>query len=70
MVLIIISLYEDKSIDLPKFAARFGISKRMIEKDISFLRRKGLIVFEGAPKTGKYVLTQKGKNMFLDLAKL
>ncbi len=50
MVLIILSLYEDKSIDLPKLAAQFEISKRMIEKGISFLRKEGLIIFEGPPR--------------------
>ena len=70
MVLIILSISEDKSIDLSKLAAQFRISKRMIEKDIGFLRREGLIVFEGAPKTGRYVLTEKGKNMLSDASKL
>jgi ATP-dependent DNA helicase RecG len=65
MVDIILSLYEGRSIDLPKLATQYGISKRMIEKDISFLRREGLIVFEGAPKTGKYTLTEKGKKVIL-----
>ena len=69
MVDMILSLYEGSSIDLPKLAAQYGISKRMIEKDISFLRRRELIVFEGAPKTGKYTLTNMGENVIISILK-
>jgi ATP-dependent DNA helicase RecG len=39
----------------------FSISGATVERDISLLRRLGLIRFEGAPKKGRYVLTEKGK---------
>jgi ATP-dependent DNA helicase RecG len=48
----------------------FSISTATAERDLALLRRLGLIVFEGAPKTGRYVLTDKGKNMLSDASKL
>jgi len=38
----------------------FGWSRRTLERDIATLKDKGLIKFWGAPKTGGYVLTEKG----------
>jgi ATP-dependent DNA helicase RecG len=40
----------------------FHISDATVERDISLLRRLGIIRFEGAPKKGRYVLTEKGKS--------
>jgi ATP-dependent DNA helicase RecG len=40
----------------------FRISDSTVERDISLLRRLGIIRFEGAPKKGRYVLTEKGKS--------
>ena len=40
----------------------FHISDATVERDISLLRRLGIIIFEGAPKKGRYVLTEKGKS--------
>lgn len=38
----------------------FTISTATAERDLSLLRDSNLIIFEGAAKTGKYVLTEKG----------
>jgi len=40
-----------------------GIPKRTLERDIALLKDKGFVEFEGAPKTGRYVLTEKGKKI-------
>ena len=63
MIEILLSLYENRLIDLSELALHYGMSKRTIEKDISFLRRKGFIIFHGPRKTGRYVLTDKGKEI-------
>lgn len=39
----------------------FRISAATVERDISFLRGLGIIRFEGAPKKGRYVLTENGR---------
>ncbi|MCD6578954.1 hypothetical protein J7L48_05720 [bacterium] len=46
--------------DIEKF---FNISKATAERDISLLKKLELIDFKGAPKIGKYILTQKGKKL-------
>jgi hypothetical protein len=40
----------------------FGVSAATVERDISLLRRFDLIRFEGAPRKGRYVLTDRGKS--------
>ena len=40
----------------------FGVSAATVERDISLLRRFDLIRFEGAPRKGRYVLTERGKS--------
>ncbi len=64
MIEILLSLNQNRLIDLSELAIQYGLSKRTIEKDISFLRKKGVIIFQGPPKTGRYVLTDKGKKLF------
>lgn len=39
----------------------FRLSASTVERDISLLRRLGITRFEGAPKKGRYVLTENGK---------
>jgi len=52
-----------------QLAAISGISKRTIERDISLLKRKNILTFVGAPKTGGYTLTEKGKKMIEEMRK-
>jgi Mn-dependent DtxR family transcriptional regulator len=44
------------------FQALFSVSAATVERDTSFLRRLGIITFEGAPKKGRYVLTENGRS--------
>lgn len=48
-------------------AESFEVSERTIDNDIKFLRGLELIEFIGAKKTGRYVLTEKGKKMIDNL---
>jgi ATP-dependent DNA helicase RecG len=41
----------------------FNISTATAERDLMILKNLGLIIFKGAPKTGKYILTDKGKEI-------
>jgi len=41
----------------------FNISTATAERDLSILKRLNLIVFDGAPKTGGYILTNNGKKI-------
>lgn len=40
------------------------ISTATAERDITLLKKIGIIKFEGSKKTGRYVLTDKGKKLF------
>ena len=46
----------------------FNISTATAERDLSLLRDSTLIIFEGAAKTGKYVLTEKGITIIKDVS--
>ena len=45
------------------FAKKEGISLRTIENYIRFLKDNNLIYFEGAPRTGRYKVTDKYKKL-------
>jgi predicted DNA-binding transcriptional regulator YafY len=40
----------------------FRVSASTVERDISLLRTLGIMRFEGAPKKGRYVLTENGRS--------
>ncbi|MCJ7790356.1 MAG: AAA family ATPase, partial [Candidatus Atribacteria bacterium] len=46
----------------------FNISTATAERDLIILKKLGLIIFKGAPKTGKYILTDKGKEIISNIA--
>lgn len=50
-----------------QIAGKFEITTRAVAKDIKFLRDQGIIKFVRAPKTGKYVLTERGVKLISDL---
>ena len=58
------TLHSGSNISVVELADVFGVTTRVIEKDIKFLKSIGLIEFQGPRKTGKYVLTEKGKKLF------
>jgi ATP-dependent DNA helicase RecG len=47
----------------------FSISTATAERDLSILKRMNIVVFEGTPKTGRYMLTKKGRKIIEDVAK-
>ncbi|MCU0645744.1 MAG: helix-turn-helix domain-containing protein [bacterium] len=52
----------------PELEKIFAISTATAERDLSLLRDSNLIIFEGAAKTGKYVLTEKGITIIKDMS--
>jgi ATP-dependent DNA helicase RecG len=52
-----------KSIRRPDVERLFNISTATAERDLSILKRLNLIIFDGAPKTGGYILTNKGRKI-------
>ena len=52
-----------KSIRRSDMERLFNISTATAERDLSILKRLNLIIFEGAHKTGRYILTNKGKKI-------
>ena len=54
-------LYEQGFITVEIIKRLLKLSRRTTLRDISLLKKMGVIEFVGARKTGKYVLTEKGK---------
>ena len=69
MVKILEILYQGEFLRDDQVAGKFKVTTRTIENDIGFLKQHELIAFEGAPKTGKYVLTEKGKTLIKEMSK-
>ncbi len=63
---VIKALYREQ-LNISQLAVMTGIPKRTLERDIALLKDNGFTEFEGAPKTGRYVLTEKGKKMIEEL---
>ena len=63
---VIKALYREQ-LNISQLTVMTGIPKRTLERDIALLKDKGFTEFEGAPKTGRYVLTEKGKKMVEEL---
>ena len=63
----LILLVQKGYIRRPEMEEAFKISFATAQRDIAVLKKIGLIRFEGAPKTGRYVLTEKGKKMMEEL---
>lgn len=58
-----VKIYEQRSIKRKEMEQLFTISTATAERDIAMLKEAGFLRFVGAPKTGNYVLTDKGKKM-------
>jgi ATP-dependent DNA helicase RecG len=68
MVKMLEILHRGNKIDA-QVAEGLGAKRRTFAYDIEFLRGEGLIEFIGAPKTGRYALTEKGNKMISELRK-
>ena len=66
MVKMLEILHRGNKIDA-QVAEILGVKRRTFAYDIEFLRGEGLIEFIGAPKTGRYALTEKGNKMISEL---
>jgi ATP-dependent DNA helicase RecG len=59
-ILIILDLInKNENVSGEQFAEKFALSDRMIDKDLAFLKKIGLIVYEGSKKSGNYRVTDK-----------
>lgn len=52
-------IWQQGGATLPELRDQFKISRETVQRDMAFLRKANLIRFEGAPKTGRYVLTEQ-----------
>ena len=46
------------------WSERLGVSEKTIKRDLKLLRDANLIIFQGPDKTGQYVLTETGQQLF------
>ena len=57
------SIDREEEFSVMSFAKREGITLRTTANYIKFLKDNNLIYFEGAPKTGRYKVTEKYKKL-------
>ena len=63
MVDMIIKLASEKPLMVQDAAKEYKVSVRTIYEDLRQLDEWGIVKFEGPPKTGRHVLTEKGKKL-------
>lgn len=61
---ILLKLAMNKIFSVKNLADKNEVSVRTVREDIRDLKDFGLIEFKGPPKTGKYILTENGKELF------
>ena len=54
-------MHQNDSINLSTLMKVFKVSRATAQRDMANLKMLGLVIFEGVPKTGRYVLTGNGK---------
>lgn len=69
MILIITKIAQGKILEVNMLAKESKVSVRTIYEDLRKLRSWDILKFEGAPKTGKYVFTAKGKKTIEEMNK-
>ncbi len=52
-------IWQQGGATLSELRGQFKISRETVQRDMAFLRKAGLVIFSGAPKTGRYVLTEQ-----------
>jgi len=60
---ILYALDEMMVLKIPQLVVKSGIPRRTLQRDLALLKKNRLVVFKGSPKTGGYVLTEKGKKL-------
>jgi ATP-dependent DNA helicase RecG len=60
----ILLLHFQKGISLEGLKKHFKIERTTAQRDMKYLKDSTLVIFKGAAKTGKYVLTKKGERLF------
>lgn len=62
-------LFEEQSFTKLQVARSFKVASRTIASDIKFLGSNELVEFIGNPRTGRFIITEKGKKMIEDMRK-
>jgi ATP-dependent DNA helicase RecG len=63
---ILTDIAQDKTLRSTQWAERYGVTEKTIRRDLELLRDANLIRFEGSKKSGRYVLTQTGKQQVMN----
>jgi len=59
----LLALFKNDGMSLAGLSGQYSMKIKTIRKDIGILKKQGLVIFEGPRKTGKYVLSEKGRKM-------
>jgi ATP-dependent DNA helicase RecG len=60
---VLYALDEMSFLKISHLVVKSGIPRRTLQRDLALLKENRLVVFKGSPKTGGYVLTEKGKKL-------
>lgn len=63
---ILTDIAQAKPLRSTHWAERYAVTEKTIRRDLEILRDAGLIQFEGSKKSGRYVLTQTGRQQLIN----
>ena len=66
---VLYALDEMSFLKISHLVVKSGIPRRTLQRDLALLKENRLVVFKGSPKTGGYVLTEKGKKLAREIEK-
>jgi ATP-dependent DNA helicase RecG len=58
-----VHLVQSGGLRLATMRTEFGLTRATAQRDLAVLRKAGLIEFAGASRTGRYILTARGKSL-------
>jgi len=69
LALILDAIYHENSLSGPQLENILGMTRATAKRSLALLKTSNLVIFSGAPKTGKYLLTEQAKHLIEEMLK-
>ena len=69
LALILDVIYHENSLSGPQLENILGMTRATAKRSLALMKTSNLVIFSGAPKTGKYLLTEQAKHLIEEMLK-
>ena len=69
LALILDAIYHEISLSGPQLENILGMTRATAKRSLALLKTSNLVIFSGASKTGKYLLTEQAKHLIEEMLK-